>query len=137
MAIGPPAPEIRQHERWQCQMECVARVGPDAAAQVRVSARVASRDGGVPGELIDCSKGGMGLRTGVFMPKGAELLVDVTLPEGGSVRLTGRVQRVTMLDRTPTYYLGIAFVANGSEASGSVERLLGAASRGGPAPGRA
>jgi hypothetical protein len=61
---------------------------------------------------VDLSMGGAGLRSPLFFPLTTKLVLTITPPEGlgdDPVQVGLKVQRVIMLDRTPTYYLGTAF----------------------------
>jgi hypothetical protein len=106
---------IRQHERYRCEHEAFAAVASAHAEQVSLSPVVSETRGGLSGAMgvtiIDYSAGGVGLRTQVFIPKRA--LLTLVLPGGagssasrGELRAVLRVQRVMMLDRSPSYYLG-------------------------------
>ncbi len=112
---NPQAPGlIRQHERYRCEHEAFAVVPPAYAEQVSLSTLVSETRNGLSGAMsvtiIDYSAGGIGLRSNVFIPKRAMLTVVLPGVAGaqgrGEVRATVRVQRVAMLDRSPTYYLG-------------------------------
>lgn len=121
---------VRQHERVQCQLAAVVGVAPEMEGRVVFSGSVCGtgRAGGTVGaEMIDCSRGGLGLKMKVFVPKHAKLVVRVACGPAGEAREFAVVaQRVKMLDRGPTYYVGASFPADGN-AAGEVEALLTAA----------
>ncbi len=134
---------VREHERRECSLPAHLNVAPASARGITLSQTALQTELGVPAQLVDISRGGVGLRTTVFFPKTCHLALRVTLPApGGQPAKTGpaghaffqatvRVQRVTMLGREPTYYLGAAF----TEAV-DVSRLLAACDPAG-APGPA
>ncbi len=87
-------------------------------------------------EVIDWSAGGLGLRSSVFIPRLCQVMVRVSLggmKGGAAVDFSGRVQRVTMLDRVPTYYLGLLLMGEGPEHERRLARLMEAARRSPPA----
>ncbi len=127
---------VRQHERVQCELPAVVGVAPEMAERVVFAGTVcgSGRAGGTIGvSLIDCSKGGLGLRTKVFMPKHARLVVKVACgPSGEAQEFVVVAQRVRMLDRGPVYYVGASFAGEGA-GTGSIDALM-AAARSAPAP---
>ncbi len=121
---------VRQHERVQCQLAAVVRIAPEMEARVVFSGTVCGtgRAGGTVGaEMIDCSRGGLGLKMKVFVPKHAKLVVRVACgPEGEQHDFAVVAQRVKMLDRGPTYYVGASF-PGGANEQGLVDALIAAA----------
>ncbi len=121
---------VRQHERVQCQLAAVVGVAPEMDGRVVFSGTVCGtgRAGGtVSAEMIDCSRGGLGLKIKVFVPKHARLVVRVACGPAGEPREFAVVaQRVKMLDRGPTYYVGASFPAD-TNAVSEVDALLTAA----------
>lgn len=99
---------------------------------MRLASQV-GRDGRISCVVTDYSAGGLGLRCGVLLPK--HCLVRVELFEastGGraagatpALEVTVRVQRIRMLDRAPTFYLGCAF--DGESPLATLQRLHEAA----------
>ncbi len=135
---------VRQHERYTCRLSAKLRVVPEDAPQVSIARSVGDGAGGVNCIVVDCSSGGVGLQSPVFLPRGVKVIVTVssqivdnhaadTPPSLSSLELpktvfkgTLRVQRVSMLDRTPTYYLGTALIkAVGEQADLSASDKLG------------
>ncbi|MBL0926563.1 MAG: PilZ domain-containing protein [Phycisphaerales bacterium] len=99
---------VRQHERYRCSLAAVARIAGESAGRVSPSPSV-TESGGIRVSVVDCSAGGLGLRSSVFLPKSAELDVELQAGAGQSPAVVRvRIQRVAMLDRTPSYYLGCA-----------------------------
>ncbi|MFN0011178.1 MAG: hypothetical protein ACKVS8_05975 [Phycisphaerales bacterium] len=121
---------VRQHERIQCRLAASVGVAQEMADRVVFSGLVcgSGRAGGtVVADLIDCSRGGLGLRMKVFVPKHTRLVVKAACgPMGEPGEFLVVAQRVKMLDRGPTYYVGASFPAD-ANAAAAVEGLLVAA----------
>ncbi|MFT3686435.1 MAG: PilZ domain-containing protein [Phycisphaerales bacterium] len=102
---------VRQHERLTCALAAEATVAPEHQGPIALSPLAADASGKFAPTVTDISRGGIGLRTKVFLPKQARLSVTITDPAVGTpITATVRVQRVVMTDRTPTYDIGTAFV---------------------------
>ena len=132
----PNAPSdllVRQHERLICRLAALVRVVPEDAPQVSLSRTIGDGAGGLGCVVVDCSSGGLGLQSTVFIPRGARLDVSISAehvepgeelarPSSGAMAreiFSGsvRVQRVTMIDRTPRYYVGAALIkASGTQS---------------------
>lgn len=97
-------------------------VHPDHADQVRMSFGDALSDF----EVVDVSKGGIGLRSGVFFPKNLRVILTITgsgasgVPLGRSLVIRAVVRRCTMADHKPNYLVGLQFV----DAAGRDEQQL-------------
>lgn len=76
--------------------------------------------------IVDFSKGGLGIRTARFMPQGAEIWTRLDGGTTGLVECLGRVQRVSMVDREPRFYLGMSFVGNPSAMLSAIRAIVGA-----------
>lgn len=100
---------VRQHERLTCRMPVTLKPVSDAGGQVVLSRTAADGDGSASGVLLDCSRGGLGLESPVYVPRGAIVRVSMARPGTGTVEITGCVQRSMMRDRTPRYYLGLSY----------------------------
>jgi hypothetical protein len=111
--------------RHETQYEAAVEVHPDHVEQFRLSFPDTQSDMAV----IDVSKGGLGLRSPIFMPK--NLRVTLTIANFGAVKgkqgltlkIRSVVRRCDMLDHRPTYQLGLQFV----DPAGRDEQLLVAA----------
>ena len=132
---------VRQHERFLCRLPSHVRVSEDAADQVALARSVGDGSGSLDVVITDASRGGLGIESSVFLPRGCRVKVRVKPATGESVHdVTLRVQRVTMLDRKPTYYLGMSFVSKGPDHDLGVgillemARLAAAAGTGATAP---
>lgn len=118
---------VRQHERIECQFAGGVRVAPAQNQAIRIASNVVDASNCVPASVRDCSMGGVGLHTGVFLPKRSQLTLVLAIgtDPDQSFALDLKVMRVVMLDRTPTYYLGAALVRPDDEASRAMlERLV-------------
>lgn len=102
---------VRQHERLTCALTSEAAVASEHQGSISLTPLAADATGTFTPTVTDISRGGIGLRSRVFLPKQAHLTVTITDPALESpITATVRVQRVVMTDRTPTYELGTAFV---------------------------
>ena len=103
---------VRVHERHVCELPAVVRVTDDDRRQLRLTGAAVNKAGVTPVTVIDCSTGGIGLNTTLFLPKFARLEVVIKADSE-----TGRqdfqafvcVRRVVMLDHTPQYFIGTSF----------------------------
>lgn len=129
MAQTPEQLVVRQHERYLCRLPAKVRVGEGYTDQVSLTRTVGDGAGGVEVWVVDCSRGGLGIETPVLFPRGCRLKVTFL---GGTtpVELSVRVQRVTMQDRKPTYYIGLSFVGSGDVHAANVESALAMARAG-------
>lgn len=114
-----PIPElvVRQYQRHRCDLPAHISIEPEHAPLVRPAGAALDPAGLVRARVIDASLGGLGLRTGVFLPRTCRLRVRIPDPAGGPPLLDALliVQRTALTDRAPTYYLGASF-APGSPA---------------------
>lgn len=129
----PPVEEqvvVRQHERYSCRLAAATRVAQDLEGAVPLArgVREGSDGAGIACTIVDVSRGGIGIETGVFLPKTCK--VEVTLPgssigdASARVALRGTVMRIAMLDRTPRYYLGLSFNPSDMTTTKIAEALL-------------
>jgi hypothetical protein len=136
-AMQPSAEQlvVRQHERVHCRIPSLVRVSTENAEQVSLARAMGDGNGALPAFITDCSRGGLGVESSVFFPRGCRLRIKAgsTSTDAAGPELIVRVQRVTMLDRKPTYYLGLSFVSKGIDHDTAVIALLDAA-RKAPAP---
>ncbi len=108
---------VRRHSRVECDVAARVRMDEGDDSQVVFSRSVMHADGSVAVRIVDCSAGGLGIQSSVYLPKGSHLVVTVA---GGSlaglaqdVVLHVRVQRGSMVDRSPLYYMGTSLVDRG------------------------
>jgi hypothetical protein len=115
---------VRQHERHECDAAGWVRVSREDARRVVLSRQVAGDAGTVACRVVDFSAGGLGIRTGVLLPRGCRVEVEM---EGSSGRAVAalKVRRAVMVDRTPMYYLGLSYMVEGDREA-IIEALSGA-----------
>jgi hypothetical protein len=112
---------VRQHERHPCDVAAGMLVSGQSVDAVKL---VKTGAGGAPGRVVDFSRGGLGLSSTVYFPLTCHLRVSIPDNAGGSIKIDLRVQRVAMLDRTPTYYIGTSFDATTPEQQKAVAGVL-------------
>jgi hypothetical protein len=135
--MGAPPPTaipnellVRQHQRYTCSLHAKVRVPPPDATQITFARAVGDGAGTINATVVDCSSGGLGLQMAVYLPRGCRVHVRVPAGPGEPDLFNGelRAQRVTMIDRNPTYYLGGAMVPSSGtgvdSAANMVNRLL-------------
>lgn len=121
---------VRQHERVRCALAAQSQVTGEHAGIVVLAVGATDGQGGFVCSVVDISNGGLAVRSKVFMPKQTRLVVRITDPslatEGQPVAFTAtcKVMRVQMVDRTPTYELGTAFVDMSPEDKRTVSALI-------------
>lgn len=137
MSQQPERLIVRRHDRVECELRGAIRLCDEHSGQIAFSRAVVETDGSVSVRIVDCSLGGLGIDAAVFLPRGARFDVEFTLPgEGSRSTLALRVQRCSMVDRTPRYYIGSSIPDSGADLA-LLERLLGAMSDAGEHPGEA
>lgn len=116
---------IRRNNRWDCDFAGLLRVEDVHREQVVFSRAVTEGEGRIPIRIIDCSKGGLGLRSPVYLPRGTRVIIGFSVPGETGHELHLRVQRGAMVERTPGYYLGTSVVttADSAEAMASLLAL--------------
>lgn len=117
---------VRRHDRRPCKLAAVLSVAEEHAGQVAFSRAVSNNNATISLGVVDCSEGGLGLRSPVYIPRGAQIFVDIAgHTDGRDVmhRVELRVQRVTMIDRSPAYYLGTSLVDR-AESAPAIRDLL-------------
>jgi hypothetical protein len=107
---------VRAHERVRCELAGGASVAAEHAAMIVLASSAVDGSGSVVSTIVDLSRGGVGFRTKVYLPKQARLIVKITDPAAGAtdteaaLTVLVKVMRVMMVDRGPTYEIGTAFV---------------------------
>lgn len=97
---------VRQHTRYACSVPAKVRIGAASADRVRLSKLALGGGSWLQATAVDLSQRGVGLRTSVFLPMNATVLIQLTMSDGTIKELTARVARVIMSDRKPTYQIG-------------------------------
>ncbi|MBX3356885.1 MAG: PilZ domain-containing protein [Phycisphaeraceae bacterium] len=112
---------VRQHDRHECQVAVEVAVSSEHARKVVLSRTVGDGAGTIQVTMVDISSGGLGLSSNVFLPKGCHLdvrLIRADDQAGGSksartiFETRVRIQRTAMVDKSPTYYIGTAFISD-------------------------
>lgn len=118
----PSGISIRKSARFEIVLPVRLKLSPKQAIRVAFrsdpglpSAAQDSPDAGfIEGDLIDISRGGVGIMTPNFLPKGCRAEVRICALDADTSRpllvSTVRVQRAFMTDSRPAYLLGAAFV---------------------------
>lgn len=131
---------VRQHERLLCSLRAHLSVAEANASQVSIARTIGDGSGAIEVELVDCSRGGLGIQSSLFLPRSCQLVVRLIPDDSRGIpndlELLVRVQRASMISRTPTYYLGVSFRVPGPPQIDRVERLLVIASQNAPRPGQ-
>lgn len=121
---------VRQHDRYECELRAEIGVAPASEGAVRLSRSAPGAGGRVPVRVVDLSRGGVGINSPVLFPQTCRIALRLSVPsaEPGGAALVFetalRIQRATMTDRTPTYYLGTSFEEHGPDHEKSVARLM-------------
>lgn len=114
---------VRQHQRYQCSVAAAVRFDEADAPRLKLSPEASTSATTVATQMIDASRGGLGFSSRVYIPPSTRLLVTLKV-SGVPQELKVRVQRVRMLDRTPTYYIGTSFTGTTEDHAKVVELLL-------------
>lgn len=147
MQTQPGVLVVRQSERHRCDIPARLVIDPAHAERVVLTKSARSADGSVAARVIDCSLGGLGIESSVFIPKGCRLIVvcvgDAAEEHGFAGEYISRVQRVLMLSRAPSYLIGTLHVRDASDEadatpSARLGRLIEHSKRtwGSPQPGQ-
>ena len=116
---------FRQHERWTCRLEAEVRLARASTGVMSLARNAGTGTGGALCTVVDCSHGGMGIETDVFLPRSCRVSVTVQIAAGEEpIEVEGSVQRVAMISRAPRYYLGLLFRMDGDAAPSAFARLI-------------
>ncbi len=88
---------------------------------------VLSKHSRIDGTLMDISSGGAGLVVGEYIPKWSRVVLGVHRNEddaGSLVKAEGVVRRVQMLDRRPSYLVGVGFSNLSEEELAQISELI-------------
>jgi len=114
---------VRGAKRLDIALPCEIAVAPAHETFVHLTAKAASANSRVQATVLDGSRGGLGVLSPVYFPKGALLQLWIrNRAQGGDITLetTLRVKRIVMTDRRPAYLLGLAYADCDAE---SAERM--------------
>lgn len=112
MSDTPRHLRFRADERREVALAASLSLSDNDKGQLRFTAGVLDARSRINGTLVDISGGGAGLVVGEFVPKWARVTVRVHRSEDDSASLAtaeGVVRRVQMLDRRPSYLIGVGF----------------------------
>ena len=123
---------VRRHSRIKCDIEGQLRIAEDDAQQVVFSRSVTHADGSVGVRVVDCSQGGMGLESAVYLPRRSHVSVENNPGNIDGVQKIWtfhlRVHRGSMLARSPRYYIGTLLLAEGTSDQ-AIEQLMASSSQ--------
>ncbi len=118
----------RQFQRHATEYRATIEPHPDHAEQFRLT--LPDSQAGL--SVIDVSEGGVGVRSGIFVPKNLRLTLHVKGADDSSsvaprvLKIGAVARRCEMVDHKPTFHLGLQFV----DPAGADERALIRAVRG-------
>ena len=118
---------FRSDERREVALAASILLDAGDGAPVRMRPGAVGPDGRIDGTLMDISSGGAGMVLGEFVPRWARVTVLVHGPAGETdeiVRAQGVIRRVRMLDRRPSYLLGIGFNNLSDDELGQIAALI-------------
>lgn len=108
-------------------MAASVEIAESSVAQVRMSPAAMNRHGRVDGTLTDISGGGAGLVIPEYVPQWCRVTLAIHEEAGSSealVRASGAVRRVQMLDRRPSYLVGVGFEDLSESSMGEIAALI-------------
>jgi len=99
--------QARQFERHDVAYDAVLEPHADHADQFRLS--FPDAQSGIA--VVDVSAGGVGLRSGIYVPKNMRMTLHVSGVAGAGevLRIRVIVRRCQMIDHKPTYLVGLQF----------------------------
>jgi hypothetical protein len=115
---------VRGHDRYQCELSALISISPEHSKLIKVDKSAPGGGGPASAVIVDLSMGGVGLRAALFVPLTCRLVINLAAPGKPEAPMHVRVQRVSMLDRTPMYYLGTSFENPTPEQIAAVSALL-------------
>ncbi|MDX2147118.1 MAG: PilZ domain-containing protein [Planctomycetota bacterium] len=113
---------IREHERMACSLGARVTLSSESAEQVAYSGSGRRASEGIEVTVVDLSRGGAALRLAAFLPKGALITLSIR-SNNAMLSLPGVVRRTQMLDRTPSYEVGLAFSPLDAGSLAALDRL--------------
>ncbi|MFO0972973.1 MAG: PilZ domain-containing protein [Phycisphaerae bacterium] len=109
MVWDSPNLQTRQFERRSAELPARIEILAEHADQIRL----AFADALARITVTDLSEGGIGLSSGLFLPKNARVLVRVRMgetPTDKELTVQAIVRRCIMMDVRPTYHIGLQFL---------------------------
>ena len=119
---------IRRTDRHEVVLPARIRVHPSNSGQVRLAARSGHTDGWVTADLIDIAQGGAGLVAMHYFPRDCHVEIELYDPAdqsaGPTLNIDARIRRVSMIDRRPSYMIGLLFNPEDQQAAEQLAHLL-------------
>jgi len=112
MPESPRHLRFRSDERREVALPASLTLSEKDKEQLRLSAEAFSSRARIDGTMVDISGGGAGVVVAEYVPKWAHVVLHVHRNESDTaslMRAPGVVRRVRMLDRRPSYLIGIGF----------------------------
>ena len=123
---------VRRHSRIECDIQCRLHIDEDHTEQIVLSRSVTHADGSVAVRVVDCSQGGLGIESAVYLPHGSHVVVQIDPDNIDGLQKTTtfhlRVQRGEMIARSPRYYMGTSLLERGSTKE-AIDQLLAVTSQ--------
>ncbi|MEN0019490.1 MAG: hypothetical protein AAF747_01250 [Planctomycetota bacterium] len=120
---------IRDARRFEIALRARFRINSAAAEAVRLTPSAGATSGWLEAQTTDVSRGGIGLVTPLYLPRGCCIDVEVFhlhARDGDTplVRTTVEVRRVQMTDSRPAYMIGTATVADDDTGEQQMRMLI-------------
>lgn len=119
---------VRRATRYDLALPLRLSVADPDQAQVNFGKGIPHRNGWVSADLVDLSRGGLGILTPVFVPRKTALrvrLLQNAEPDAPVMLDCGlRVQGVVMTDRRPAYMLGTSFSPASDDERSAIEAFV-------------
>ncbi len=119
---------VRHTQRHEISVPCRIDVANAHAAAVRFTPVALAQDGRVSGRIVDVSAGGLGVETPVFVPRNTLVRITTIAEQSGQqsppIDVTLRIKRVIMIDREPTYLLGLSVTGQDDGAAQQIQDWL-------------
>lgn len=119
---------VRRSVRFEISMPARVRVATHHAEALKFAKGVCDDNRWIEVDVIDFAAGGLGFIAEVFMPRNADLEIEIPdfHNDDQPPLLTAalRVQRVQMTDRRPAYQIGCSFVEPDDQATKQIANLV-------------
>ncbi len=132
MAENPEQLIVRQFQRHDCSLPASLSIAEDSSDQVILSQSIIRSCGTIPVTIVDISLGGFGIELSIFIPKATQLNIQIfgltcSLDSGSDQPLLEAsvcVQRIKMISREPSYYLGTSIGNSESVKQSKIDELI-------------
>jgi hypothetical protein len=118
---------VRNSSRIDVSLRGLLQIAPESAAAVSFARAAGLKDGRVEVDVVDLSRGGVGVVSLHFVPRRCRVLVSIFGAVHGAAPIATvpcNVQRVCMTDRRPAYLIGAAFEDLTPALQANVNELL-------------